>query len=117
MGLLEHINSVYYSPKSQQEGLLSLAEKFRENNSAKEEIQNKIVKDLVDSLDARGMSKEDIRVIFIQCEEAIKLDTLIEQYKYIKPFVSIDKCYPSVCTYLRNLDRLEHIDDLAIISK
>lgn len=40
MGLLEHINSVYYSPKSQQEGLLSLAEKFRENNSAKEEIQN-----------------------------------------------------------------------------
>ena len=42
MGLLEHINSVYYSPKSQQEGLLSLAEKFRENNSAKEEIQNNI---------------------------------------------------------------------------
>ena len=33
MGLLEHINNVYKSQKSQQVGLLSLAEKLRENNS------------------------------------------------------------------------------------
>lgn len=41
MGLLEHINNVYYSQKSQQEGLLSLAEKFRENNLQDNKTENK----------------------------------------------------------------------------
>ncbi len=39
MGLLEHINNRYYSQKSKQEGLLSLAEKFREKNLQEEKIQ------------------------------------------------------------------------------
>ena len=40
MGLLKHINSVYYSPKSQQEGLLSLAEKLRENSTTNSKVEN-----------------------------------------------------------------------------
>ena len=40
MGLLEHINSVYKSQKSQQEGLLSLAEKLRANNLTETEVEN-----------------------------------------------------------------------------
>ena len=40
MGLLEHINSVYYSQKLKQEGLLSLAEKLRDNNSVEKTVEN-----------------------------------------------------------------------------
>ncbi len=44
MGLLEHINDVYYSQKSKQEGLLSLAEKFRENTVTEEKSQHHDIK-------------------------------------------------------------------------
>ena len=46
MGLLEHINSVYYSQSQKQEGLLSLAEKFREKNTLQESTESKITPDL-----------------------------------------------------------------------
>lgn len=45
MGLLEHINSHYYSQQKKQEGLLSLAEKLREKNFQDEKIsENEIQK-------------------------------------------------------------------------
>ena len=39
MGLLEYINSVYKSQKSQQEGLLSLAEELREKSLTEEKLE------------------------------------------------------------------------------
>lgn len=39
MGLLEYINNVYKSQKTQQEGLLSLAEKLREKSSTEEKVE------------------------------------------------------------------------------
>ena len=80
-----------------------------ENGISKEEIQKGIVKDLIDSLDARGMSEEEIKKVFNYCEEAIGFSPLAKQYEYIKTLVK-SPYDTSVCTYLRNLERLENIE-------
>lgn len=78
------------------------------------QIQNGIKTDMVDKLKARALSQEQIKGIedYIQSLDFSK--PVHENYEMISQYIQQrnipHNCYPSICTAVKDMDSLEHID-------
>ena len=78
------------------------------------QIQNGIKTDMVDKLKARALSQEQIKGIedYIQSLDFSK--PVHENYEMISQYIQQSNiphnCYPSICTAVKDMDSLEHID-------
>lgn len=78
------------------------------------QIQNVIKTDMADKLKARALSQEQIKGIedYIQSLDFSK--PVHENYEMISQYIKQSNiphnCYPSICTAVKDMDSLEHID-------
>ena len=78
------------------------------------QIQNVIKTDMADKLKARALSQEQIKGIedYIQSLDFSK--PVHENYEMISQYIQQSNiphnCYPSICTAVKDMDSLEHID-------
>lgn len=90
--------------------ILSMKRGLKDRN----QIKNEIKTDMMDKLKARALSQEQIKCIedYIQSLDFSK--PVHENYEMISQYIQQrnipHNCYPSICTAVKDMDSLEHID-------
>lgn len=87
---------------------------LKKGNSTKEDIKGRIKTDMVEKLKARGISEEQINEIqkFIDTLDLEK--PIHDNFKTVREYAdkmgTKQSCYPSMCSEVKDMDRLKHID-------
>ena len=87
---------------------------MKRGSSDKEQIQSGIKYDMMSKLQTRGLSQEQISNIEDYIEKLDFNRPVYENYEMVNQYMAEmnipHSCYPSVCTAVKGMDSLEHID-------